>query len=244
MAWLLIDNSNTRTKFALGDATSLRDWRGTILTADLEPETLDALLADVKFDRIVCASVVPLKAQLLADYFAHSANFHQLTHQSPLDLDFDLPQPEQIGNDRLANAFALKQKYGFPAVAIDFGTAVTFSVLSAEGKFSGGAIAPGMEAMTAYLSSRTAQLPTIKPTTPKSAIGKTTVEALQSGAVIGHRGMVREILAEIVRENASTPIVIATGGGAEFTASQIAEIHTIDLDLTLEGLRLLAARLE
>ena len=122
----------------------------------------------------------------------------------------------------------------------DFGTAVTFSVLSADGNFSGGAIAPGMAAMTSYLATRTAQLPMVALSEPPSAIGTTTSEAILSGAVIGHRGMVREILREIISELGAHPKVVATGGGAEFGAKGIYEIDVTDPDLTLEGVRLVA----
>lgn len=243
MAWLLIDNSNTRTKLATGDSQGLLPWRATVATKTLDAVCLDGILAGLDFDLVICGSVVPTGASFLDTYFSGVVDFHLLTHLSPLGLEFDLAHPSQIGNDRLANALALKEKYGFPSIAIDFGTAVTFSVLSHEGKFSGGAIAPGMDAMTGYLASRTAQLPMIEPIPPEFAIGKTTVEAMQTGAVIGHRGMVREILSELIREIGGTPKIVATGGGAVFAGSQLKEIDVIDPDLTLEGLRILAARI-
>ena len=241
MAWLLIDNSNTRTKLALGDADGLLAWRAVIATADLSDESLDAALRGVAYDGVVVASVVPEKAALLADRFT-GLPFHAVSYRSPLGFGFDVASPEQIGNDRLANLAALKSKYGSPAIAIDFGTAVTFSVLSADGNFSGGAIAPGMAAMTSYLATRTAQLPMVRLSEPLSAIGKTTSEAILSGAVIGHRGMVREILREIISACGGHPKVVATGGGAEFGAKGISEIGAIDPELTLEGVRLISAR--
>ena len=240
MAWLLIDNSNNRTKLALGDKDRLYQWRAVIPTTDLDSASLGKLLEGISFDGVVCASVVPEKAKLLADFF--NPHFHLLTYKSPHGLGFDLDHPEQIGNDRLANSLALREKYGAPGIAVDFGTAVTFSVVSAEGNFSGGAIAPGMAAMTEYLSSRTAQLPHIAPVEPATAIGKTTVEAMRAGVVIGHRGMVRGILREMISEMGGKPKVIATGGGAAFAAPRIKEIDLVDTDLTLEGLRLLARK--
>lgn len=241
MAWLLIDNSNTRTKLALGDAEGLLAWRAVIATADLSDESLEATLRGVAYDGVVVASVVPEKAAFLADHFSGHP-FHAVSFRSPLGFGFDVASPEQIGNDRLANLAALKSRYDSPAIAIDFGTAVTFSVLSPEGDFSGGAIAPGMAAMTSYLATRTAQLPMVGLSEPASAIGTTTTEAILSGAVIGHRGMVREILREIISACGGHPKVVATGGGAEFGAKRIPEIDAIDLELTLEGLRLIAAQ--
>ena len=242
MAWLLIDNSNNRTKLALGDKNSLSEWRVVTPTSELNSTSLKKLLEGVRFDAVVCASVVPEKAKLLSDFFKPVSPFHFFTHKSPHGLKFDLDHPEQIGNDRLANALALRETHGMPGIAVDFGTAVTFSVVSEEGNFSGGVIAPGMAAMTEYISTRTAQLPQIEPVEPATAIAKTTVAAMQSGAVIGHRGMVREILREMISEIGGKPKVIATGGGAAFSAPHIEEIDIVDLDLTLEGLRLLAGK--
>jgi len=242
MAWLLIDNSNTRTKLALGDEHGLSEWRALVRTADLARGSLEKSLEGLRFEGVVCASVVPEKAKLLEDFFNPGTPFHLLTHQSPHELGFDLDHPEQIGSDRLANAIALRGKHGVPGIAVDFGTAVTFSVVSAEGNFCGGAIAPGMAAMTDYLSSRTAQLPLIEPVEPSTAIGKTTVDAMRTGAVIGHRGMVGEILRALIAEAGGKPKVVATGGGAAFAAPHIKEIDVVDTGLTLEGLRLLAGR--
>lgn len=240
MAWLLIDNSNTRTKLALGDADRLLDWRAVIPTADLSAETLAAAITDIRYSGIALASVVPGKALVIAGFFAGKP-FHQISCRSPLGFGFDTDHPEQIGGDRLANAAALKAKYGCPAIAVDFGTAVTFSVLSAGGNFSGGSIAPGMDSMTAYLSERTAQLPKIAHAEPERAIGRTTVEAILSGAVFGHRGMVEGILRKLIAETGGKPEVVATGGGAEFGSTDVGEIGSVDPDLTLEGLRLVAA---
>jgi type III pantothenate kinase len=241
MAWLLIDNSNTRTKFALGDAGGLHSWRAVIPTADLSAQTLAAALGGTRFDAVAVASVVPEKAGWLAGHFS-GLPFHNITCRSPLGFGFGVPEPETTGADRIANVAALKSKYGSPGIAIDFGTAVTCSVLSPEGNFIGGAIAPGMAAMTGYLATRTAQLPLVDLSEPSSPIGATTAEAILSGAVIGHRGMVREILREILSELGGHPQVIATGGGADFGARGISEINHVDSALTLEGVRLIAAR--
>ena len=243
MAWLLIDNSNTRTKLALGDGGGLLDWRAVIPTAELDEQTLGKALGGIDFTGVAVASVVPQKADLIAAHFGKGRPVHLLGWESPLGFRFHVADPSQIGNDRLANAVALKEKYGFPGIAVDFGTAVTFSVLAPDGDFLGGAIAPGTAAMTSYLSTRTAQLPAIELTEPCSAIGRTTVEALRSGAVFGHRGMVREILREMFSEVGGKPKVVATGGGAAFAAKGIPEIDLVDPYLTLEGIRLVAARL-
>ncbi len=244
MAWLLIDNSNSRTKFALGDREGLNDWRAVLATEQLDEGRLEKLLEVVGFSKVVFASVVPSRADFLKQFFRDRCDCHSLNHLSPLGYGFELPHPEQIGNDRLANVRALKERHRGPAVAIDFGTAVTFSILSAHGNFSGGVIAPGMAAMTEYLARRTAQLPLIEPIERASAIGKDTVAAMQVGAVLGHRGMVREIVSELVRELGGKPAIVATGGGATFFDSGCPGlVHEVVPDLTLEGLRLVGKSL-
>jgi len=242
MAWLLIDNSNTRTKLRLGDEHGLMEWRAVIPTCEMEEGVLDRVLAEVEVCGVVVASVVPEKENLLMRYFQRKANYHRLTAASPLGYEMEVPFPEQIGHDRLANMVALKAKYGVPSIAIDFGTAVTFSVLSEQGTFMGGVIAPGMSCMTEYLAEKTAQLPKVEAADVSSAVGKTTEEALRIGAVLGQRGMLREILSGLVAEVGGSPTVVATGGGAKFAARDFSAIHHVDGDLTLEGLRILATR--
>ncbi len=243
MPWLLIDNSNTRTKFALGDSEKLHTWRGIIATPEVSPATLRPLLAGVEFSAVAVCSVVPKKAAVLESWFTeHHFPVHFLSHQSPLGLGIDYPQPAQIGADRLANAAAILSRHRVPAIVIDFGTAVTFDVISAAPAYCGGVIAPGLGAMSHYLSRKTALLPEIELAEPPSAIGKSTEHAMQAGAVIGYRGLVKEILLQISRELPGHPAVIATGGDAALIARGVPEIHVVDLDITLDGLRQVAAR--
>jgi type III pantothenate kinase len=242
MAWLLIDNSNTRTKFALGDAAGLHDWRDVLATADLTPAALAAITAEVEFSAVMVCSVVPAKAAILRDFFAERCAVHFLGHESPLGMGIDYPEPSQIGADRLANGAGVLTRHGVPAIVIDFGTAVTFDVISARPAYCGGAIAPGLGAMSGYLPQKTALLPAIELEEPASAIGKSTVHAMQAGAVFGYRGLVKEIIGRIRRELVGQPRIIATGGDAALIARGVAEIDIVDPDLTLDGLRQVAAR--
>ena len=240
MQWLLVDNSNTRTKFALADQHTLGNWRGTLATGNLSPETLAGLLHGIAFDAAVVASVVPLKERLLVDYFTRQVPVHRVDHHSPLGMGIDYPEPAQIGADRLVNAVGVMTRYGVPAVVVDSGTAVTFDIVSAEPAYCGGVIAPGVAAMTRDLSQATALLPQIELEEPTTAIGKSTVQAMQAGAVIGYRSMVRGILQAIRAEMTGEPIIIATGGDAAMLARGLSEIHAVDPDLTLEGIRQVA----
>jgi len=241
MSWLLIDNSNTRTKFALGDASGLQSWRATLATSDVSPESLAELLEDLPFDESLVGSVVPEKAAILRDYLATRSSPHFLSHASPLGMAIDYPQPQQIGADRLANAVGVLARHGAPAVVIDFGTAVTFDVISAAPAYCGGVIAPGLGAMSGYLTRKTALLPEVELLEPASAIGKSTIHAMQAGAVFGYRGLVKEILSRILAELPGDVRIVATGGDAPLIARGVPEIEVVDADLTLDGLRHVAA---
>jgi type III pantothenate kinase len=242
MPWLLVDNSNTRTKFALGDSSSLLPWRGVIETPDLSPQSLTTLLEDIPFHAALVGSVVPAKAEMLLAHLSERGPVHQLGHTSPIGMDIDYPLPAQIGADRLANAVGVLNRHGAPAIVIDFGTAVTFDVISDQPAYCGGVIAPGLGAMSGYLSRKTALLPEIQLIEPPSAIGKSTTHAMQVGAVYGYRGLVREILLRLRSEMSGNPHIIATGGDAPMIARGLPEIHSVDPDLTLDGLRIIAAR--
>ncbi len=242
MAWLLIDNSNSRTKFALGDAAGLGDWRAVIPTPEISNESLDAALAGVGYAAVVLCSVVPLKAEIMKAYFARRAPLHSIDASSPLGMAIDYPEPAQIGADRLANAAGVLSRHGAPAIVVDFGTAVTFDVISDQPAYCGGVIAPGLGAMSGYLPQKTALLKAIELVEPPSAIGKSTTHAMQSGAVFGYRGLVREIIARVRQELGGLVKVVATGGDAELIARGVPEIDAVDPDLTLDGLRQVAAR--
>lgn len=242
MPWLLIDNSNTRTKFALGDATGLLSWRGVLPTPAVTTAELDRLLTGITYQAVIICSVVPAKAEILNHYFIRKCPLHFLDFNSPLGLGIDYPEPAQIGADRLANAAGLLTRHRVPAIIIDFGTAVTFDVISDQPAYCGGVIAPGLGAMSGYLTRHAALLPEIDLAEPPSAIGKSTVHAMQAGAVIGYRGLVKEIIASIRRELPGDPIIIATGGDAALITRGIPEIHIVDPDITLDGLRQVATR--
>lgn len=242
MAWLLVDNSNTRTKFALGDAGGLLPFREWLPTPEIDAASLDAKLGRIDFHGAVLCSVVPAKAAVLGEFLARRGPVHRLDSTSDTGLAIDYPEPSRIGADRLANAIGVAARHGVPAIVIDFGTAVTFDVVAAGPAYCGGVIAPGLGAMQDYLGRRTALLPRIELEEPRSAIGKSTVEAMQAGAVFGYRGLVREIIARIRREMAGDPRVVATGGDAALIARGLPEIDRVDPDLTLEGIRLAAVR--
>lgn len=242
MKLLLVDNSNTRTKFTIAEEGKDLSDTFWIPTSEISPASLSEKLSALAFDAALICSVVPEKRAILEAHLGSLVPTHHLTHESPLGLEIDYPNPTSIGADRLANAVGVVARHGSPAVVIDFGTAVTFDVVSAAPAYCGGVIAPGLGAMTEYLGRRTALLPTFEMAEPLTAIGKSTAGAMQSGAVIGYRGLVKEILAEIRRELNGSIHAVATGGDAALIARGVPEIEHVDPDLTLHGLRIIAER--
>ena len=189
----------------------------------------------------VLCSVVPRATPLVRKTVRASWKLAtlELNAKTIRGVGIDYPKPDSIGPDRLANAVAARQRFGAPVVVVDFGTAVTFDVVDARGNYVGGIIAPGLAAMTNYLHEKTALLPKIEIREIKSAIGKSTEEAMLVGAVHGYRGLVRELIGELKRELRVKKLpVVATGGYAKLIAAKLPEISAVAPDLTLEGLRL------
>ena len=238
MTYLLIDNSNTRTKFVLSTPEALLKERRMIPTREVSEERLDDALKGLHYDGAVVCSVVPRVADVLRNWLTRPSHF--LSCDSRLGVGIDYPSPRQIGADRLANAAGAVAYYGYPCIVVDFGTAVTFDVIGPERTYLGGAIAPGLASMGDYLARNTALLPAIEPHEPKHAIGTSTVEAMHSGAVYGYRGMVKEILAKLEEEMGKRPTVVATGGDAALIARGVPRIDHVDPDITLNGLRMVA----
>lgn len=239
---LLIDISNSFTKIARSSLERVGEVQ-RVPTGTLDSDVLRQAAGASRFDGCVLSSVVPEKNRLV-EQFCEATRLLLVGPESDLGFRIDLPAPITTGADRLANAAYLADLDELPAVAVDFGTAVTFDVLTKGRVFVGGVIAPGLAAMASYLHDRTALLPEIDLREPCSAIGKTTADAMRSGAVFGYRGLVRGILKEIRREIApSQPLlVVATGGYAAPMKEGLPEIDRIVPNLTLEGLRIIGKR--
>ena len=239
--YLLIDVGNGRTKLSLATRDQLLERRETG-TRDINVEALRETLAGWSFHRAVACSVVPAATAVLREYFGPS--LVELKHDGVLGIGVRYPSPASIGPDRLANAVALAAlhaKPGEPGIVIDFGTAVTFDVLSADHHYIGGVIAPGLRLMTDYLHERTALLPEVTLREPETSIGQSTEGAILAGAAIGYRGMVKGILDSLRKELAGgeRAVVVATGGDCEWIMRGIVGIQAaVDPDLTLHGLRL------
>src|SRR6266478_1696640 len=236
--YLLIDISNSFTKLAFASKTKI-GRRQKVATPRFDANFLRHFINRRKIDRWIVSSVVPKKNREVQKA-AGKTKVLWLNSRLKLGVGIDYPRPKSIGADRLANAAAVAALYGCPAIVVDFGTAVTFDIVSEGKKYIGGVIAPGLEAMTNFLYQRTALLPRLSLKEPHRAVGKSTVEAMRSGVIFGYRGLVREILARIKAEQFSRKkvAVVATGGYARLVASQVSEVAVIHPHLTLEGLRI------
>ena len=161
-------------------------------------------------------------------------------HRINLNIKVDYPQPETIGADRLADAAAAWERYGKAVIVADFGTALTFDVITGDGRYVGGVIAPGLPLMTDYLAERTALLPQIALGGRYKNIGRSTNEAMQIGVMVGYRGMVRELLSHIKAGMKERSVrFCATGGYAGLALKGLESPVEIVPELTLDGLVLI-----
>jgi type III pantothenate kinase len=245
---LAVDVGNTQTMFGLFDGPELTEhWR----IATERHRSGDELGAQYKsfldlrqVDGISLASTVP---QLVRSYqeFAGRYADAELLELGPgvktgITVRYD--DPREVGPDRVANAVAATDRYGAPCIVVDFGTSTNFDVVSAEGEYVGGVLAPGIEISMDALFERAARLRKVDFVEPPSVIGKTTVAALQSGVVYGFAGQVDGIVTAIRRELGTDARAIATGGLAELIYPHASTIERVDPFLTLEGLRLVWER--
>ena len=155
-----------------------------------------------------------------------------------LNIKYD--NPKQVGADRIVNAVAAIEKYGYPLIIVDFGTATTFCAISDKGEYLGGSICPGIKISSEALFHEASKLPRVELAKPGMTICKNTVSAMQAGIIYGYAGMVERLIDMIKKELGSDDVkVIATGGLSTLIDSETDSIDYIDKDLTLEGLKLI-----
>jgi len=241
---LLFDIGNTNTHIGLANDRRVLKQTDIPTTAWFGGEAkvrLTRFVRQTRVDGAALCSVVPRVTPFVRKAVRQRwrANALELTPKTLRGVGVDYPNPGTIGPDRLANAVAARHRFGAPVVVVDFGTAVTFDVVDAHGNYVGGIIAPGLAAMTDYLHEKTALLPRIRIREIKTAVGKSTEQAMLVGAVHGYRGLVRGLIAELKRQLKARRLpVVATGGYAKLIAARLPEVSKVEPNLTLEGLRL------
>lgn len=245
--------NNTNTSFGVYEGERLvQNWRVATLASRTVDE-IGLLLCDLlalggvdraRIDAVVAASVVPPVVptweEAIRRYLGQEPLFVGPGVKTGVPIRYE--NPKEVGADRIVNAVATIARWGTPAIAIDFGTATTFDVISADGEYLGGVICPGLGISADALFSRTAKLPRVELVRPPKVIGKTTVAAIQAGLMYGTVGQVRELVRRISEELGAKPRIIATGGLAGVIAGDLPEVDAVDPHLTLEGLRLIWER--
>jgi type III pantothenate kinase len=241
---LAADVGNTQTALGLyGDAELVDHWRVATersTTADELGVLLAGLLDFDDVDGICLASTVPVLVrewETLAGKWAH-APLLVVGPGVKTGVPIRYDDPREVGPDRIVNSVAAKERYGAPVIVVDFGTSTNFDVVSSEGEYLGGVLAPGIEISMEALFARAARLVKVDYAAPPTVIGKTTVAGLQSGLVYGFAGQVDGIVGRIREELGAEAPAVATGGLADLVAPHSRTIGNVDPFLTLDGLRL------
>lgn len=250
---LVIDAGNSNFKFGvfrgvdlvahwrlLTDPTRTAEGYGAELRNLFELGAIDPK----EIEGVAIASVVPPLNEALTlmvqECFGLTPLFVDHTSDTGLKILYD--SPSQLGADRIVDAVAAVAKYGAPCIVVDFGTATTFNAVNAAREYVGGVIAPGVMISAEALFSRTAKLPRVEIKEPEKVIATSTVGAIQSGLYYGYVGLVDRVLEKMIAEMGSTPHIVATGGMAGPIADASSFIENVDPTLTLDGLRLVYAR--
>lgn len=252
---LAIDVGNTNTLFALIEDGAIRErWRISTearRTADEYMVWLSQLMDINGGDRasitdVAIATVVPATLFNLRQMCKRYFEVEPLVVSAQVDLGIgiDLPNPAEVGADRLVNAVAAHAAYAGDLIVIDFGTATTFDIISGDGVYRGGVIAPGINLSVEALFMASAKLPKIAVEPPPSgrAIGRSTVEAMQSGIFWGYVGLIEGMVARCRAELGGQATVIATGGLSALFDRHTDAIDHVDADLTVKGLAAIYAR--
>ena len=250
---LAIDIGNTNTVIGVFDGDALiHSWRiksDARETADELVLTYRGLLADISITGIAACSTVPAILRelrtMLARYYAGVPTM-LVGPGVRTGVGVIMDNPKEVGSDRICNAAAAHHLTATASVVVDFGTSTNFDCVNERGDFVGGALAPGIEISLDALASRAAQLSKVELVAPRSPIGKSTVEALQSGIVYGFAGqvdgMVHRLRNALVPADPGSVQVIATGGLATLVIDQTTSVTRYEPELTLIGLRLIFER--
>jgi type III pantothenate kinase len=250
---IALDIGNTEIVAGVYEGSALRNhWRvsterrktadeyGILFLSLMDHGGLDPDL----LDSAIIASVVPPLTQTLEDACSRYLRVQPIVVGPGVKTGISVKyeNPKEVGADRIVNAVAAYDRYGAPAIVVDFGTATTYDAISRDGEYLGGAIAPGIGISLEALFQRAAKLPRIELVKPPSVVGRNTVSSMQSGIVFGFAGQVDEIVRRMREEIGGDAFVVATGGLAELIAPETSTIQKVDRLLTLWGLRVIHQR--
>ena len=250
---LVVDVGNTQTHFGtFRDVELVEHWRFATVRESTGDE-LGAAFASLlelrgqSFDDLDASIISTVVPELEPEYEAMGERY--LGHPTLLvgpglktGMPIRIDNPRELGADRLVNSIAAYERFGGPCVVVDFGTSINYDVVSADGEFLGGIIAPGVEISMEALHQRAAKLVRVDLERPRAVIGKSTIDSVRSGVVYGFAGQVDGIVERVRGELGDDTRAIATGGLAEFIVPYCESIDEVDDLLTLTGLRLLYER--
>src|SRR5215208_665264 len=244
MALLAIDVGNTQTVVGLFEGDELREHWRVATERNRSGDEIGALYGSfldlAAVEGIALASTVPQLHRSYEDFAKEYAKAELLELgpgvRTGVPIRYD--DPREVGPDRIANAVAAVERYGAPCIVVDFGTSTNFDIVSPDGEYVGGVLAPGIEVSMDALFARAARLVKVDFSAPPTVIGKTTVGGLQSGLVYGFAGQVDGIVGRIREELGVDAPTVATGGLADLIAPHARTLDRVDPDLTLEGLRI------
>jgi type III pantothenate kinase len=247
---LVIDVGNTDAVFGLFDGEkllynfrikSLKDENYVYFEYRFRQYFLENNLRFSAINKVVLSSVVPPLTPIFRTLIRNLFGIEAIVVNAHIfpKIEVSIDNPDEIGSDLVANAVAAYMKYRRNCVVVDFGTALTFTVVSEEGKVLGVSIAPGLRTAVKALFSNTAQLPDVPLELPSSVLGKNSVHAIQSGILWGYEGLVKNMIQKIRAELGGDCIAIATGGLSSIISTLKDEFVEVNRELTLEGLRII-----
>lgn len=250
---LAVDVGNTQTVAGLFEGEHLENhWRissRASITPDELRITMGGLIAEdgrswADIDEVVLASVVPRLTSAWEDVIASACECTPLIVgpgvKTGLPIRYD--NPHEVGADRIVNGVAAVEGFGSPVVVVDFGTATTIDVISADGAYLGGAIAPGVETSAEALFAKAARLSKVDLEAPVRVIGTNTRASVQSGLMLGEAAMIDGLVRRVFDELGQPAPVVATGGLAPVMGPLCETVDHVDVDLTLTGLRIIRDR--
>ena len=247
---LVLDIGNTNVTLGVFEGSALKSTWRLATDARRMPDEYGFFMANIMSYRgvqpsditgaCICSVVPPLIPtfeEVCRNYFAVQPLTVSAGVKTGISIQYD--SPRDVGTDRVADAVAALKLYGGPVIVVDFGTATVFDAVSADGKYLGGALAPGINLSADALYQSTSQLRRVELVPPATAIGKNTVAAMQSGLIFGYIGLVEGMVARFKNELGPEAKVIATGGLAELMARETTVFDAVNPDLTLLGLRMI-----